>query len=103
MNISYYTIDDLRLPAKRLLRKGWTMERFPTLEEALARYRALPASGIKALGLTDGTHVLEEKVRIYWPQTTVSFPCGAMNRRRRKPLSPVSPPWDCATEYRKPC
>ena len=59
MNISYYTIDDLRLPAKRLLRKGWTMERFPTLEEALARYRALPASGIKALGLTDGTHVLE--------------------------------------------
>ena len=59
MNISYYTIDDLRLPAKRLLRKGWTMERFPTLEEALARYCALPASGIKALGLTDGTHVLE--------------------------------------------
>ena len=59
MNISYYTIDDLRLPAKRLLRKGWTMERFPTLEEALSRYRALPASGIKALGLTDGTHVLE--------------------------------------------
>ena len=53
MNISYYTIDDLRLPAKRLLRKGWTMERFPTLEEALARYRVLPASGIKALGLTD--------------------------------------------------
>lgn len=59
MNISYYTIDDLRLPAKRLLRKGWTMERFPTLEEALARYRALPASGIRALGLTDGVHVLE--------------------------------------------
>ena len=59
MNISYYTIDDLRLPAKRLLRKVWTMERFPTLEEALARYRALPASGIKVLGLTDGAHVLE--------------------------------------------
>ena len=59
MNISYYTVDDLRLPAKRLLRKGWTMERFPTLEEALARYRALPASGVKVLGLTDGTHVLE--------------------------------------------
>ena len=32
MGISYYTIDDLRLPPKRLLRKGWTMERFPTLE-----------------------------------------------------------------------
>ena len=59
MNISYYTIDDLKLPAKRPLRKGWTMERFPTLEAALKRYRVLPASGIKALGLTDGTHVLE--------------------------------------------
>ena len=59
MNISYYTIDDLRLPAKRLLRKGRSVEQFPTLEEALARYRALPAAGIRALGLTDGLHVLE--------------------------------------------
>ena len=59
MNIFYYTIDDLRLPAKRLLRKGRSVEQFPTLEEALARYRALPAAGIRALGLTDGVHVLE--------------------------------------------
>ena len=49
MNVSFYTIDDLRLPAKRLLRKGWTMERFSTLEEALASYRTLPDSGIKYL------------------------------------------------------
>ena len=59
MNVSFYTIDDLRLPAKRLLKKGWTMERFSTLEEALASYRALPDSGIKVLGLTDGAHILE--------------------------------------------
>ena len=59
MNIFYYTVDDLRLLAKRPLRKGRSMERFSTLEEALARYRALPASGIRALGLTDGVHVLE--------------------------------------------
>ena len=59
MNVSFYTIDDLRLPAKRLLKKGWTMERFPTLEEALADYRALPDSGIKVVGLTDGAHILE--------------------------------------------
>lgn len=59
MNISYYTIDDLCLPPKRALRKGWTMEPFPTLDEALERYRALPPSGIKSLGLTDGTHALE--------------------------------------------
>ena len=50
MNISYYTIDDLRLPAKRLLRKGRSVEQFPTLEEALARYRALPAAGIRGAG-----------------------------------------------------
>ena len=59
MNIFYYTIDDLRLPAKRPLREGRSVEQFPTLEEALARYRALPAAGIRALGLTDGVHVLE--------------------------------------------
>lgn len=59
MNISYYTVDDLRLPAKRPLRKGRGVEQFSTLEEALARYRALPAAGIRALGLTDGVHVLE--------------------------------------------
>ena len=35
MEISYYTINDLRLPPKRALRKGWTMERFPALDEAL--------------------------------------------------------------------
>ena len=59
MEISYYTINDLRLPPKRALRKGWTMERFPTLNEALDRYRVLPPSGVKSLGLTDGAHVLE--------------------------------------------
>ena len=59
MNISYYTIDDLRLPAKRPLRKGRSVEQFPTLEEALTRYRALPAAGIRVLGLTDGIHVLK--------------------------------------------
>lgn len=59
MNIFYYTIDDLRLPAKRPLRKGRSVEQFSTLEDALARYRALPAAGIRALGLTDGVHILE--------------------------------------------
>ena len=59
MSISYYTIDDLRLPAKRPLRKGRSVEQFSTLEDALARYRALPVAGIRALGLTDGVHILE--------------------------------------------
>lgn len=59
MSISYYTIDDLRLPAKRPLRKGQSVEQFSTLGDALARYRTLPAAGIRALGLTDGVHILE--------------------------------------------
>lgn len=41
--MQYYIIDDLRLPPKRTFHKGWTMERFPSLQEALARYRALPS------------------------------------------------------------
>lgn len=59
MNISYYTIDDLRLPAKRPLRKGRSMEQFPTLEAAMTHYRTLSAAGIRTLGLTDGVHILE--------------------------------------------
>ena len=53
MNISYYTIDDLRLPPKRSLRRGRSVEQYSTLEEALARYQSLPAAGIRVLGLTD--------------------------------------------------
>ena len=45
MNISYYTIDDLRLPPKRSLRRGRSVEQYSTLEEALARYQSLPAAG----------------------------------------------------------
>ena len=57
--MTYYTIDDLRLPPKRPFHRGWTMERFPTLAEALAWYRALPADCVKSLGMTGGVHVLE--------------------------------------------
>lgn len=57
--MQYYIIDDLRLPPKRTFHKGWTMERFPSLQEALARYRALPSRQGKSLGMTDGIHVLE--------------------------------------------
>ena len=59
MKISYYTIDDLSLPPRRLLRKGWTMEQFLTLAHALIRYRELSATGVKVLGLTDGVQALE--------------------------------------------
>lgn len=48
--MQYYIIDDLRLPPKRTFHKGWTMERFPSLQEALARYRALPPARERAWG-----------------------------------------------------
>ena len=57
--MQYYTIDDLRRSPVQSSRNGWIMERFGTLEEALSRYRALPSSGSRSIGMTDGLHVLE--------------------------------------------
>lgn len=59
MGLSYYTIDDLRQPPRQASREGWSIEHFPVLEPALDHYRRLSCSGAKALGLTDGVHVLE--------------------------------------------
>lgn len=69
--MQYYIIDDLRLPPKRSFRKGWTMEQFPSLREALVRYRTLPSQQAKSLGMTDGIHVLElaRHVLIYPAET----------------------------------
>ena len=59
MKITYYTIDDLRLPPKRMFHRGWTIQHFDTVEEAIAHYQTLPPTGRKALGVMDGVHVLE--------------------------------------------
>ena len=59
MEISYYTIDDLRQPPKRLFRKGCSIRHFDTAEAAISHYQTLPATGEKSLGITDGFHVLE--------------------------------------------
>ena len=69
--MQYYIIDDLRLPPKRPFRKGWAMEQFLSLREALVRYRALSAHQEKSLGMTDGIHVLElaRRVLIYPAET----------------------------------
>lgn len=48
--MQYYTIDDLRRSPDQSGRSGWSMERFGTLEEALARYRALPPPAPGASG-----------------------------------------------------
>ena len=77
--MQYYIIDDLRLPPKRTFHKGWTMERFPSLQEALARYRALPSRQGKSLGMTDGIHVLELARHV------LIYPAEAHGRTFRRP------------------
>lgn len=87
MKLTYYTIDDLTLPRKKFLRKGWSMKHFDTLEEAIKHYKTLPVQKKKELGLTDGAHVLElvqcvplfaydTQGRMCWPAIISSVPCG---------------------------
>ena len=59
MSLAYYTMDDLRLGRGGFLRKGRTIQQFLKWEEALAYYRGIPITKRKALGMTDGFHVLE--------------------------------------------
>ena len=59
MSLAYYTMDDLRLGRGGFLRKGRTIQQFLKWEEALAHYRGIPITKRKALGMTDGFHVLE--------------------------------------------
>ena len=58
MSLAYYTMDDLRLGRGGFLRKGWTIQQFPELGEALAHYRGIPITKRKVLGVTDGEDVL---------------------------------------------
>lgn len=59
MNLSYYTVDDLRLGHDPKGVVGWRMSQFLSLDDALTHYVSLPATGVKSLGLTDGVHCLE--------------------------------------------
>lgn len=50
MKVFYYTIDDMSLSRKGLLRKGWTIQHFDTLEEAIRSYRKIPLRRTSDLG-----------------------------------------------------
>ena len=58
MSISYYTMDDAgrRKPPSA---KQSVVEQFHNLGDALARYRELPETGEKTLGMVDGIRALE--------------------------------------------
>lgn len=58
MSISYYTMADAGR-RKPPCAKQSVVERFHNLSDALARYRELPATGEKTLGLADGIRALE--------------------------------------------
>ena len=59
MKVSYYTIDDIRLGYDPKGVTGWRLSQFLDYEDALKHYKELPASRVKAFGLTDGVHQLE--------------------------------------------
>lgn len=46
MNLSYYTVDDLRLGHDPKGVVGWRMSQFLSLDDALTHYVSLPATGV---------------------------------------------------------
>ena len=53
MNLSFYTIDDLRLGPNL-----WTETRFDAIQDVLTHYRNLPGDTVKELGLMNGARKL---------------------------------------------
>lgn len=54
MNITYYTINDLRKGHDEKGVIGWKLSRFLGRNEAFVHYRSLPKTGIRALGIRAG-------------------------------------------------
>ena len=59
MNLSYYTIDDLRLGYDPEGNTGWRQSRFLDWRDALEQFRSLPDTSVKALGLSNGDQEVE--------------------------------------------
>lgn len=58
MNLSFYTIDDLRLGHDPKGISGWRRRGFLDIRDALAQYRSLPGTAVRELGMTDGSQEL---------------------------------------------
>lgn len=59
MNLSFYTIDELRLGYDPQGEKGWRLSRFLSWQDALAQYRSLPDSAVKVIGISNGEQDVE--------------------------------------------
>ena len=101
MNISFYTIDNLDLGYDPRGVTGYRLSNFLRLDDALTHYQDLSPTGRKALGLTDGTHVLPlvECCRLFSTDHEGEdvlasdfgcFPCGRTWRKQRRQSVPVS-------------
>lgn len=58
-NLTFYTIDDLRLGQRRSDGPGWQLSEFGRQSEAFHHYRSLDAGKIKVLGVTNGVQALD--------------------------------------------
>lgn len=58
-NLTFYTIDDLRLGQRRSGGPGWQLSEFGRQSEAFRHYRSLDAGKIKVLGVTNGVQALD--------------------------------------------
>ena len=89
MNLSYYTIDDLRLGYDPEGKRGWRQSHFLNRQDALEQYLSLPDSAVKALGVSSGDQEVElmRRLSIYGTQENVlvldflAIPLWAMEER----------------------
>ena len=58
-DLTYYTIDDLRLGQRRSDGPGWRLMEFTRCSEAIRDYRSLGVENIKVLGVTNGIQALD--------------------------------------------
>jgi len=82
MTLSFYTLDDFRLG----LNLG-TVNRFPTVRDALSRYRGLPEGTPKELGLTDG----QKTLRLI--RCVALFPAASIRENVLVTDQLTQPPW----------
>lgn len=58
-DLTYYTIDDLRLGQRRLDGPGWRLMEFTRRSDAFQDYQTLDIENIKVLGVTNGIQALD--------------------------------------------
>ena len=97
MNLSFYTIDDLRLGPNL-----WTETRFDAVQDILTHHRNLPGDTVKELGLMNGARKLPLIRRVCLPadrtlktsllRTAWPSPPGGGPRRCWRRHGNVSPP-----------